>query len=258
MTEAILVPDMVTQLLDSLEEQSSSTPMDFELHVTAGFLSRKLAERLISRVTSKLIIAYGATETNIAVLQSMAENLDELHWLAPTKYHTVEIVDEAGILCPIDEEGQLRVRLNELDFSSYVDCQEATEKVFISGCFYPGDMAVKRADGRIRILGRSADVLNVRGQKISVAPVEQAIQQRLGLDAVCLFSGINSVGEEELVVVIESEHWPEKSDLSKLSHEFTQFDKVRYAIVHPFPRTQTGTSKIDRVALRKLIFAQRQ
>jgi acyl-coenzyme A synthetase/AMP-(fatty) acid ligase len=144
--------------------------------------------------------------------------------------------------------------MRELDCHSYVDDPQTSEKVFRSGYFYPGDMAVQRADGRIRILGRSADVLNFRGQKLAVAPIEHNIQHNLGVENVCLFSGISNEGEDEVVIAIESERWPEQSDLNNLGHEFAQFDQVRFAIVYPFPRTRTGTSKVDRIALRKLVF----
>jgi len=76
----------------------------------------------------------------------------------------------------------------------------------------------------------------------------------LGVENVCLFSGLNSEGEEEVVIAIESAQWPEQSHLNHLGHEFAQFDQVRFAIVYPFPRTRTGMSKIDRVALRKLVY----
>jgi acyl-coenzyme A synthetase/AMP-(fatty) acid ligase len=131
---------------------------------------------------------------------------------------------------------------------------DATEKMFRDGCFYPGDMAMQRADGRVRVLGRSADVVNFRGQKYSVAPIEEKIQNLLGVNAVCLFSGINDDGEDEVIITIESEQWPEQSTLNNLGYEFAQFDQVRFAIVYPFPRTKTGTSKVNRVALRKLIY----
>jgi acyl-coenzyme A synthetase/AMP-(fatty) acid ligase len=255
MTQAVLIPDLVNHFTKVLDEQSlPAQPMDFDLSVSGGFVSRDLADKLINRVTKNLINVYGSTEINLAILESKITTLDDLHWISAAGYRTVEIVDEAGNICPVGVEGQLRVRLSELDCSSYLDDPQASEKVFRAGYFYPGDMAVRRGDGRIRILGRSADVLNFRGQKLAAAPIEHEIQNRLGVDNVCLFSGINIAGEDEVVIAIESEHWPEQSDLNNLGHGFAQFDQVRFALVYPFPRTRTGFTKIDRNALRKLVF----
>jgi len=254
MTKALLTPDIANHVLDTTIEQGSSSPLDFSLSVGGGFISRNSVEQLKRRVTTNLRILYSCTEINLLLLETKVTDFDDLHWFSCGKIRTVEIVDEAGNVCANDVEGQLRVRLTELDCCSYLDNPLASEKVFRSGCFYPGDMAVRRADGRVRILGRSADVLNFRGQKVAVAPIEQNIQHMLGVENVCLFSGLNSEGEEEVVIAIESAQWPEHSRLNHLGHEFAQFDQIRFAIVFPFPRTQTGISKIDRVALRKLVY----
>ncbi len=118
-----------------------------------------------------------------------------------------------------------------------------------------------RADGRIRILGRVADVLNVKGEKIAVAPLEQRIRQTLEVDEVCLFSGLNAAGQNELVIVIESDSEPPKEKLNSISgefgsREFGEFDKVRFSVLREFPRAEAGTAKILRAALRKLVFSE--
>ncbi|MBK6510947.1 MAG: acyl--CoA ligase [Haliea sp.] len=256
-THASLIPGKVQQLLAFLADQSAATPAkDFKLIVTGGFISRKLAEQIINRITKNLENAYASTEIYTMLLRSKVTDLDELHWLLPTGYRTIEIVDAAGNPCPVGVEGQLRIGLTELDCSAYMDNPQASQTVFRSGYFYPGDMAVQRADGRIRILGRSVDVINYLGQKLSVAPLEQEIQDRLGVDSVCLFSGLEDEGYVELVIAIESAQWPEQSELDKLNNEFSQFERVQIALFMQFPRTSTGTHKIDRMALRKLIFPE--
>lgn len=255
LTTAVLIPDMINKLLGALDDEPSLvSPMNFQLTVTSGFVSRNLAEQLINRVTVNLENTYGSTELNLGPLRATVTDLNDLHWLSHREGRTLEIVNEAGDLCPVNEEGQIRIRLTELDCVEYMNDADATEKMFRDGCFYPGDMAMQRADGRVRVLGRSADVVNFRGQKYSVAPIEEKIQNLLGVNAVCLFSGINDDGEDEVIITIESEQWPEQSTLNNLGYEFAQFDQVRFAIVYPFPRTKTGTSKVNRVALRKLIY----
>ncbi len=259
LTNAFLIPEQAHELVDYLEGETPTMPVkDICLLVAGGFISHKLAGRLRDYVSSSFENIYGSTEMNVPVLRSKVKEAEDLHWLETSGYRKVEIVDEFGNICPVDQEGELRVCLTELDSNSYLDNPNTTEKVFRSGYFYPGDMAVQRADNRIRILGRSADVINFRGQKHSVAPIEDAIQNLLNVKSVCLFSGIDSGGEEEVLLAIESPHWPERSSLEYLSKEFAQFDKVRFVRAYPFPRTQTGTSKINRVALRKEVFSAEQ
>src|SRR5262249_12691210 len=141
---------------------------------------------------------------------------DDMHWLAPHDGRTIEIVDENGNKC---REGELRFLLTEVDCTSYLDDEEASAKVFRNGFFYPGDLAVRRADGRIRILGRVDDVLNWQGRKYPVAPIEHKIQQLLGVDEVCVFSGLNAAGNEELAVAVQSSRQPSRSELEAVARK---------------------------------------
>jgi hypothetical protein len=83
-------------------------------------------------------------------------------------------------------------------------------------------MAVRRPDWRIRILGRVDDVLNAR-KKYPVAPIEQKIQQLLGVDEVCVFSGLNAAGNEELAVAIQSGRQLSRSEVEVVARRCAPF-----------------------------------
>jgi acyl-coenzyme A synthetase/AMP-(fatty) acid ligase len=149
------------KLVQSLD-RSEPPHHDCELFVTSGFLSTTLAEEVISRVTKRLGLTYATSELGTPLLLSRVEATRDMQWLAPDDGRTIEIVDENGNVC---REGELRLLLTEVDCTSYLDDDEASAKVFRNGYFYPGDMAVRRPDGRICILGRVDDVVNVQGKK---------------------------------------------------------------------------------------------
>jgi len=257
-TNAFLMPDMVAE---AVEAHGSAPRVDFELTTAGGFLPLAVAEKVIGRLTDRLKISYASTEC-IAVLRAEFRAIDDLYWLTPYSERIVQVVDENGNECPPDEEGDLRVLLRDIDCAAYLDDAETSARFFRDGYFYPGDMAVKRADGRFRILGRTADVLNVKGRKIAVAPLEDAIQRHLQVEAVCLFSGLSDEGKEELVVAIESDRDLPKAELDAISRldalarVVASFGGFRYSILKAFPRTQTGMSKVRRAALRKRLFKQ--
>jgi acyl-coenzyme A synthetase/AMP-(fatty) acid ligase len=186
-------------------------------------------------------------------MSSKFKTIDDLHWLSPVQGSTFETVDQNGETCAINREGELRVLLRDIDAISYLDDEEASRKFFRQGYFYPGDMAVRRADGRIRILGRVADVLNLQGEKIAAGPIEQRIQDLLGVSTACLFSFLNDNGKEELVVAIEATKAPPQSQLDKISHEFRSFERVRFEVLQEFPRTEAGMQKIKRAELKHMI-----
>ncbi len=255
-TRSVLLPDYLNQLLKVVGESGDKTPLEnLILYASGGFISRQVAEQVLADLTQNLAVSYGSTEVAIAALESMVTDLDNLHWLAPTHIRRVEIVDINDAICPVDQEGQLRIKLEEQDCESYLDDAEVSEIMFRNGYFYPGDIAVRRADGRIRILGRNVDVVNFRGQKFPASPFENYAQDFLGVSNACLFSGVSEGDQAEVIVVIECEQWPDKRRMNNLSRKFQEFDQIRFAKMHPFPRTQTGMEKIDREKLRNLVFA---
>ena len=251
---SILTPLMLKELTQSLSTWPAQN--NCELLVTAGFLPTELAKETIRRVTTKLGIVYGSTELATSALLSQSCTEGDLYWLAPAPNRTVRIVDENGNECPSGKQGELRIGLMDIDCKSYLDDEETSAKVFRDGFFCPGDMAVSRADGRVRILGRTADVLNVRGQKVAVAPMELAIQRALSVEEVCLLSGLNDAGQEELVVAIQSDMRPPSSELEQIAREFPSFERVRFEVFKEFPRTATGTRKTQRSILRRLVFPE--
>ena len=242
-------------LKNLVKSRDASGPMhhDCELLIGAGFLAVELAEKAISRVTKRLGVTYGASEIGTPALLSRSTATKDMHWLSPGDSRTIQIVDERGNECP---EGELRIPLTDIDCTSYLDDQETSAKVFRNGFFYPGDMAVRRADGRIRILGRVDDVINVGGKKYAVAPLEQALQHHLGVDEVCLFSGLNAAGNDELAVAIQSVRQFSRSELEPIARRARSFNSVRFIVMNEFPRTETGARKTRRSVLKKLLFGE--
>jgi len=180
---------------------------------------------------------------------------EDLQWLLPYRGNVVEIADADGTAAPAGTEGELRFRLRDFDPRGYLDDADTTSRFFRGDYFYPGDLAVAREDGRIRILGRVEDVLNIRGYKVAVAPLEERIQRRLAIDNACIFGGLDKDGEEEVVIAVEKEERPTEHDLGDAIRGIAGFDRVRWVFLKSFPRTQGGMSKIDRRRLRALVIA---
>ena len=128
------------------------------------------------------------------------------------------------------DEGELRIGLLDCDCSSYLDDPEITARIFRDGWFHPGDLAVRRPDGRIRLLGRVADVLNIGGSKFAVGPIQQHVQEVLGVASVCLFGRLDDAGNDELVVAFEAARDPSSDRLERIAAEFRTFTQVRFRV----------------------------
>ncbi len=257
-THTSLTPAMVKKVLAA---QGAAPRQNFEMVVVGGFLSLDLAQEIVRRLTHSLKIVYGASEC-IGMLHSNFESVDDLYWLAPYNGRIVEVVDEKGDERPCGHEGFLRIVLNSSDATNYLDDPAATDKHFVGGYFYPGDMAVRREDGRFRILGRADDVLNVLGRKVAVAPLEDSIQRHLQVDTVCVFSGLNAAGKDLLVICIESvnevprEKLVEVGRLAAVKPIVVAFGDFRCLRLDAFPRTTNGMNKVKRAELKTLAFSK--
>jgi acyl-coenzyme A synthetase/AMP-(fatty) acid ligase len=250
---AKLLPWQLKALLSRRRDASAHPVEGFALCVGGGFLPADLAEQFRQEITTKLTVNYSSTEINSVRLYSDSASKDDVYWLMPTDAERVQIVDDGGKECHINQQGELRILSADVDCQEYLDDAEATAKMFRHGCFYPGDLAVKREDGRIRILGRVADVIVVKGEKLATAPLEQDIQRKLQAEEVCVFSGLTSGGAEELIIAIQSARAIPHSELEAIARSFPRFEKVRFSIRSDFPRL-TGRRKINRTLLKKLVF----
>src|SRR5262249_39585772 len=143
---------------------------------------------------------------------------------------------------PIREVGQVRVSTAGGGGStSYLVDETATGAFFGAGFFYPGDLAVMHSVGLIALKGRTTDVINVKGEKISPAPIEERLGELFGLNGVCLFSMQNDSGEEEIHVVLET---PKPIDserlIAALKQELRGFHRGRVHYVATLPRNEIG------------------
>ena len=252
-TFAQFIPRMLQELTEARDPSASPLP-NFTAAVGGGLVPLKTAEQCTQRLTRDLMIYYASTELISVPLQSRFGSAEDLNWFTPSHEGLVQVVDENNRECSIGQEGELRIALTDIDCHCYFDDEETTAKVFRDGFFYPGDLATRRSDGRVRILGRTSDVVIINAQKIAAGPIEQAIQQYLAVADVCLFAGPTKRGEEAVVLVIEFDKNIERSQIEAAVREFVPAKAVRFAIRKKFPRTGTGTRKINRRQLKRVVF----
>jgi len=222
------------------------------LRVGGGFTPLSLAQQAVRRLSMRLVIGFSATELTAQIMASEFRTADDLNWMTPHPRRVVQVVDEDGAPLAPGVEGLLRIKLDELDSRLYLDDPETSAQVFRDGFFYPGDLAVAREDGRVRILGRVADVINIKGQKRAVGPMEEKLQQGLGVDEVALFSGLDADAVEELVVAVRAGSPLDKAEVERRLGGSVIFDKVRIELFADFPRTANG--KTSRLELRRMLF----
>lgn len=118
---------------------------------------------------------YGTTETGPVCGIALSRPTDYDGTVgSPLPGRTVEIVDEHGVAQPPETPGLVRVKTPHL-VDGYLGDPEATARMFRDGWFYPGDIGALTAEGRLRLLGRANDQVNVYGTTFALADVDSRI-----------------------------------------------------------------------------------
>jgi acyl-coenzyme A synthetase/AMP-(fatty) acid ligase len=246
----ILTPPVFNVLMASQPEHNPR--LNCKIEVGGGLPQANIAKKAL-QICNEASVEYSASELGVVPLYCDINSEQNVFWFSAANDRTIEIVDESLAECSPGREGTLRIKLCEFDCTYYLDDPDATSKAFRDGYFYTGDLAVKRADGRIRILGRVADTINLQGQKVAVAPIEQRLQDYLQVEEVCLFAHLTDQGQDELIVAIQSHSMPSQAKLDQIRREFHSFEKIRFPVLQAFPRAETGFQKVSRIALRDLV-----
>jgi acetyl-CoA synthetase len=93
--------------------------------------------------------------------------------------HEVDVVDDGGEPCPDGVPGNLIVRnpFPTLARDVYRDRRRYLDTYFsqVPGAYFTGDAVVRDADGHYWVLGRTDDVINVSGHRISTMEMESAL-----------------------------------------------------------------------------------
>jgi acyl-coenzyme A synthetase/AMP-(fatty) acid ligase len=249
-THAILAPALLSGILAAPTDAFPRSDA-MQLAVTAGALSQTQIDLAKVRITSRLFNSLASTETGHIAFTPLETPEDRLwHRLIPGRL--TEIVDEADRPVSIGEIGRLRVSTAGGP-TSYLNNEAATRIFFKNDFFYTGDLAVMRSDGRMALQGRISDVINVQGNKVSPAPIEDRLSESLGVSGVCLFSTPDNDGEEVIHLVIESPT-PYNSErlIAALNQEFGGgFHRACVHCVATLPRNQMG--KVMRQATRSKV-----
>lgn len=226
---------------------------DMQLLVTAGAMPRALAEQAKARLTRRVFAFLASTEASVLALTPI-ESPEDLRWHRVLPSRVVQVVDDAGRVLPPGQVGQVRARIED-GLSGYLGDEAASREFFRDGWFHPGDLGEFRADGRLALHGRVNDVINVLGSKIATGPIEQAMQDRLGVAGVCVLSMPGEGGDEEVHVAIQSHRPIGRAELEAFARkELRGVPRVHFHVLAKLPRNAMG--KVVRFELRKMLIAR--
>jgi non-ribosomal peptide synthetase component E (peptide arylation enzyme) len=227
---------------------------EMRLFVGAAPLTAALAAAAKSRLTPNIIQVLTSTEGGTLALTRI-EGPEDLKAHVLVHGAEIQIVDDADKPLPAGQVGAMRVRAVE-GINGYLDDDYASRQHFRDGYFYPGDLAEMRPDGRLVLHGRASNVINFGGEKRPVEIIEQQMQDRLGVDGICLLSLRAPSLEEEIHMLVQSQRVLDRVELLDTLVRVALlpfYPGVQIHHVDRIPRNEIG--KIDRVATRQKISA---
>ncbi|MCL4133020.1 UNVERIFIED_CONTAM: hypothetical protein GTU68_042413 [Idotea baltica] len=173
---------------------------------------------------------------------------------------TVLVDTEGNLLEGNDVEGLLCIKFPwpSIVRTTYGDHERCRQTYFSSfkGMYFTGDGARRDIDGRIRVIGRVDDVINVSGHRMGTAEVENAIDEHPNVieSAVVGYPhDIKGQGIYAYVIVDEraNKETLKKEILAVVTKEIGPIAKPdRIQVVPGLPKTRSG--KIMRRILRKI------
>ncbi len=219
------VPPMVRALVES------DWPQDLPLRqvISAGGpLTREFAESFLARSGRPVHQFYGSTETGGISFERRPLEPEA----ADTVGHPLP-----GVAIQLDAEGVVHVD-SAANFSRYLGKEPRSARAVVLG-----DRAEWTAEGRLRLIGRVADLLNVAGRRVSTAAVETSLKAVSGVTDAAVVSIEDPVRGDRVVAFLVGHRHP--IPRSRLPHGLASRD-IRW--IDQLPVSERG--KLDRAKLR--------
>ena len=202
---------------------------------------------------TRLCMHYGLTEASRALFSEFHNDAENLETIGKPVSSQVEacILDDKGYPLPDGVDGELCVRGNMV-MRSYL-LPEDNADAFYDCWFRTGDWGHRDADGNYYFSSRKKELINVGGEKVSPATIEEAICSLGVADCACIaIPDPNGVlGEVPKAFLQRSANQPDIEDIKlRLLQLLPQHEiPVQWEWIDRIPRTSSG--KIQRLKLKQ-------
>lgn len=201
---------------------------------------------------TRLCMHYGLTEASRALFVEFHANAENLDTIGRPASALVEVcvLDDNGQAVPDGVDGEICVRGNMVTHSYFLS--QDNEGGFFGDWFRTGDWGHRTPDGDFYLTGRKKELINVGGEKVSPAAIEDAIISQGVADCACIAvpdpSGV--LGEVPKAFLLRSADAPTIEDIKAglmgllPPHEIP----AQWEWTDCIPRTSSG--KIQRLKLK--------
>lgn len=245
------------RLMAKVEDISTFTLLSLRSAVSAGEpLNREVIDVFKENFQLDVRDGYGQTENTLLLGITKGVPLRPGSMGKPTPGNIVEVVDEEGKPCAVDEVGDIAVHKDTPAlFKEYFKEPERTKMQYRGDYYITGDRAKKDEDGYFWFEGRSDDIIISSGYTIGPFEVEDALVKHVAVKECAVVASPDPIrgnvvkafvvlrdgvaGSEELVKELQSH-------VKKLTAPYKYPRKIEF--INELPKTTSG--KTRRVELR--------
>lgn len=266
-TQLNLVPIMAHLLLHFPNADGYDCTSMRDVQVGGAPCSARLLERLEKLFpNARCVTGYGLTETSPFLCypppnRAPQEEADEdrrkrlasIGW--PTMGSQLRVVDADFRDVPRDGTtvGEI-VAMGDIVMDGYYNNPEETASAFAGAWLRTGDLALWTADGTIRFVDRSKDVIISGGENISSLEIETAVAAHPAvLECAVVAAPDDRWGEAPVAIVVpkaDAELTPEQL-MHFLSERLARFKVPRNIELRKEPLPRSGTLKVQKMLLRE-------
>jgi fatty-acyl-CoA synthase len=231
---------------------------------TTGFTAEDKRLVIETLGVTEVCSVYGMTEayghsTMTDAHDSVEVKLTTQGTVLPTQ--EMRTVDAEGRPLPAGEVGELQLR--GCVTTGYLDSPELDAEAFTpDGWFRTGDLAWIDEDARLHFVGRSKEMMKIKGINISPAEVEEVVSSHPGVDQVYVMAVPDPSGDDVVgCVVVPRRPVPDRAafirDIRDHVRDRAASYKVpsRYLITSNEALPTTHTGKVSRMLLRPMLDA---
>jgi acyl-coenzyme A synthetase/AMP-(fatty) acid ligase len=247
-THASIMPIYLKRVLDDLPPDFIKPP-NLTIHTFGAPIAETLRAIALERLAVEVFRVYGCNEAG-APCASRTSRKDGFASVWPET--EVEIVDEDDRPVPVGTVGHVRVR-NACMAEGYLDDPEATRRHFKDGWFYPQDMGVMNQQRQLKLVGRRDEVLNIGGQKVSPADLEEQVLRRASIADVGVCSFPNASGFEEVYFAVSPPEGDAAELLRRISAALAGLPLGKFYVVQLAQIPRNANGKILRDELKEAV-----
>lgn len=235
-----------------LDVASTSELGTLRIAESGGMFTRpELVERFKQVIGIPIHTVWGSTETTgIAIANSVGHAMKPGSVGKVCPYYELRLVGEDGRQVRTGEIGELAFKGPGV-VKGYYQLPEETDKAFVDGWYFSGDLARRDEDGFVYFVDRKSAMMKVAGLKVFPLEIERVLSTHPCVKEVAVIKNVDGLrGEVPLAVVVpEYEGELSTKDVHHYLRDKLPNHKIPRHVVFIKELPKVGSGKVDKKSL---------